>query len=791
MRYVEGTELAEVIAGPALPIAKVIDFAIQIGRGLEAAHEAGIIHRDLKPRNIRVTETPGSTQLRLLDFGLARKRRQAVETLGPTEALSREALAGTLGYISPEQFSGDQEPDPRCDLFSWGVILYELAARRRPYDARDVLGYVHQLATTTPAPLSRHRPDAPPELERIVHKLLHRDPRQRYQSAHEATTDLEALQRQLDPQPLPPIPPRPAPVPPQEPDPLWVKAARWVAAHRRAVVPALGALAVAVLAISFLPPGASRIALPDFINETGDPARDPLAIGFSGDLLNAFLQAGRTPVVRPTLRDMEGRPVRDPAILRVNYKVSSVIHGSLRDPDGATGRALAVHVEAIRTRDNRLEWIEDCQDPDGDVGRLQQMLVSRVLRHFRGPFEPEASPGSDPAPSRPTVAIEAYLRGLGFLADLDHLSAPDSALAAFDHALQLDPGFGGARAGRARALGWIYTTAKDTALLVQAESDARQAVASPSATILGRLALGRLLPELGRTREALAQLDTVLAARPEEAEAHWLMGMVRAKLGELQPARTSFERAMELEPASPKYWRGYGRFLLLSMAEYPGAERAFERAMQLDPHDMRAREMLAAAYTLQCRHAEALRIYEELPPATQLRQDILTNRASAYLWSGRHEDALRGYLEAASASPRDGVIRMALGDCYAHVGRRSDALESYRSSRRFLESERVVNPDDPNLRALHALVLAKLGDHAAARAKVAQWFPALSVPDTEVLHSVAKTLAICGDGDRAIAAIDTLVRGRDYPRCLLAIEDEFEGLRGDPRFKALVGDGRP
>jgi Flp pilus assembly protein TadD len=259
----------------------------------------------------------------------------------------------------------------------------------------------------------------------------------------------------------------------------------------------------------------------------------------------------------------------------------------------------------------------------------------------------------------------------------------------------------------------------------------------------------------------------------------------------MEAARASYDRALALEPASTRYWRDYGRFLLLNVADYEGAEKAFLRAIELAPDEMRARLLLAATYTLECRFAEALRIYEQLPPEAQMRHDVLTNRATAALWAGRHEDALRDYLEVVSMAPGNGVVRMALGDCYAHTGRRSDALAAYEQSRKLLARELVVNPGDPDLQSLHALVLAKLGEHGAARAEIARSFPTLSVPNTEVLHTVAKTLALCGDRDRAIAAIDTLVRARSYRRCLLAIEDEFESLRGDRRFKALVGDGKP
>ncbi len=773
MRYVEGHDLAEEIGAQPLPLRIVVPYAAQIARGLEAAHAQGITHRDLKPGNIRVTP---EGVLKIVDFGLASTRR-AVRADDPTESAHSTNLLGTLHYMSPEQAGEGGTVDARSDLFSLGVIVYEMVTGQRPFRGDTVAGVLRAITTAAPPPLARFARDVPEELERIVGKLLHKEPSRRYQSAHDAATDLDALAARLG-----------APA---------GRGAAWPAARRtwsrvRLALLVLGAAVLLVAAppvLRRLVPSTDAVAIPDFENLTGDVSLDRLAVGLGMDLVTSLATGSRTNVVRPTLRDGAGRPVRDPASLGRAYGVTLVLLGSLRDPDGPTGPAsLAVHLEAVSCRGNRVEWVEECDAVPADVAGLRARLSRGVIAHFAVPFASEAGAGADPQP-RTRAATEAYLAGLGWLADPDTPSARDSAVAAFDRALAADSTYGRALAGRARAERWLYLRDHDSTWIALAERDARRAAASAPSEIEGRLALAKVLQERGRAAEAVEQLRLVLTRNDRLADAHAALGAALRQSGDLAAARRSFLRAVELQPDSPSLWRSWGTFLLLGAADLPAAERAFLKAIELAPGENRGYELLAATYTMECRYDEALATYARVPKPEAFNIDARSNRATAFYFARRWTEALAEFREVVAAMPDDGTWRINLGDCYQHVGRRDEAVAQYDSACRLFERDLLVNPGSAALQARLAASLAKAGDLARSRALTREAFARLPA-DAEVLHDLAKALVLCGERERALAAIDTLVLARGFAPCLLRAEDEFGVLADEPRFRARVGPRR-
>jgi eukaryotic-like serine/threonine-protein kinase len=205
MEYVEGKTLRQLLLGGRLPLPQVIDCLAQVSEALSAAHRKGIVHRDLKPENVMAAD---SGFYKILDFGLARMALREDSGAGPMAQLtqmltlsrnlsSEGQVSGTLAYMSPEQIQGEAV-DARSDIFSLGIVLYELATGVSPFRGKNLLATFHAIVHEQPPSIASLRPDAPPELDRIAARCLAKDPRERYQTAADLALDLRALKRDSD-----------------------------------------------------------------------------------------------------------------------------------------------------------------------------------------------------------------------------------------------------------------------------------------------------------------------------------------------------------------------------------------------------------------------------------------------------------------------------------------------------------------------------------------------------------------------------------------------------------------
>lgn len=185
MGYYEGETLKNRIARGPLPPAEALEIALQIGRGLAHAHRQGIIHRDLKPGNVMIAS--GGT-VKILDFGLAK-------LVGSAALTGSGTMMGTAAYMSPEQLRGETA-DQRSDIWSFGVILFEMLTGQKPFQADYPQATFYQILNEEPPPLHRLNPEVPPELEKLVHRALQKDPLQRYARLEEMLSDLETVHQQ-------------------------------------------------------------------------------------------------------------------------------------------------------------------------------------------------------------------------------------------------------------------------------------------------------------------------------------------------------------------------------------------------------------------------------------------------------------------------------------------------------------------------------------------------------------------------------------------------------------------
>ena len=770
MEYVPGTDLLALVEGKPLPIPRVLDLAIQIAAGLEAAHGAGVIHRDLKPGNVRVTP---DGLVKILDFGLACIRAPGASgALVDTSSFrtSEGRIMGTAPYMAPEQARGGTV-DARSDLFSFGVVLYQAVTGRLPFTGQNSLEVFYAAASEEAPPLARFARGVPDELERIVQKLLAKRPEERYQSAHEVLTDLRRLDAGRAPSSR--------------------GYARVHAGRRRSVaVTVTVVLALAVAAAlagwwartGWLPPS-HNLAVLAFESAGGDESLDRLAGGLAQELRTDLVQHTSLNVASQAAvagTEWRGRPPR--AIGR-ELGVGSILTGDVRR-DGETAR---LQVELVDTRSGWVRW-SSSYDLVGDPGlRIERDLLEQVAAHLRSRLVLPASGTLAGHPTHAPRAYDAYLAGIRELEDPDDPQALDRAADRFGVALAQDPDFALAWAGRARALLMLYRRDRRPEALRSAEQACDQAVRLAPDLVEARVARSEFLRATGRTDEAIAELKQVVARRPQWDEACVQIGATYRDAGQLAEAERWFRRALGLRP---DYWRNWNSLgsLLKRRGDYRGARAAFVRIVDLVPDKSRGYEQLAALDMLEGRPDSAIAEYRRLPTPVQ-DGDLAANIGTAYFYVGRLSEALEFYGLAARLKPDDALMRRNLGDCYVRAGRPDEARAAYREAVRLTDGELARNPRNPELCVTRALYLAKAGDCAGASRALADVPARLRAESADLTYDEAMVHSLCGERARAVETLrHALALG--VPRERILGDDEFRPLREDPGFRRLTG-GRP
>src|SRR5258708_1584072 len=527
MEILEGETLADALARGPLPLDQVLRHGAVIADALDHAHRLGIVHRDLKPGNIFLT----STGAKVLDFGLAKSLAAEPENLEGTTVqtpLTAEGtLLGTMQYMSPEQLEG-REVDGRSDIFALGAILYEMASGRRAFDGLSRANVIAAIMHREPPPISTIQPLIPPAFEGIVRRCLAKDRSDRIQNARDLALELHALRDLI----------RSGEVP----RPL-----------RRSRLP-LTLAAAAVLAVII--PGAFLRARRKTVEPVADKTTTVAVLPFAnigGNRADAYLELAIPVEVTSLLSDSRALAVRpfsisrhlgadvDPREAATKLNASDVISGHVVNQGGR----LSVRLEAIDARANRLLWHDVFEVASGDLLTMRRELSNRInngLLPRIAPATPSVARRS--GPTNPE-AYSLYLRAAAASSEV----APNAeALALLEQAVKLDPGWAPAWAALARRA-YFASTYGNTgrAGRERAIEAARRALEIDPDNVD---AAGRLIvigAESGDTIGALRQAKTLVARRPESANAHFFLSYVLRYGGALDESARECDAAWGLD----------------------------------------------------------------------------------------------------------------------------------------------------------------------------------------------------------------------------------------------------
>ena len=700
--FVDGESLRQHLSKRKIEITSALDIATQVATALAAAHEVGVVHRDIKPDNIMIRR---DRLVKVLDFGLAKfseGSQPPAATQAPTRLMVNTepgVVMGTANYMSPEQARGS-DVDGRTDIWSLGVILFEMLAGRVPFEGDTATDVLSRILQKEPLPVARYAPDAPEELQRIVTKSLAKDRDGRYQTVKDLLIDLQALRRRLD---LKAELERTA-----QPDDGTItttnqehttvaerpqetattaghipSSAEYIVGevkrHKRAVIIALAAVLVAVAAIYVYNSRAGHqihsLAVLPMVNGTGDPNAEYLSEGITESLIDSLSQLPNlsvkslNSVVRYKAREVDAQAIgRD-------LGVEAVVTGRVMQ----RGDGLVVSVEMINVSDNNRLWGGRYDRKLSDLVAVQNEISREVLAKLRLRLTGEEEKRATNRYTANAEAYQLYLRGR-YHWNRRALDDLWKGIENFQRAIELDPNFALAWSGLAdsyvtMSLGGQFGPSSRPPMSV-AEIRTKWPATARRAVELG--------PDLAETHTSLGQglewlewdlagaereYKRALELNPDYPTAHHRYGVFLVSSGRNEEGLAQLQRALELDPASLPINADIGAYMCSVFGKADEGIEQLKKTIELAPDWSRPHLLLSVCY------ADRGMWNESLQEIQKTGAPGYVMRARMYAATGNRDEALKIVEMMKERVKEQKVSPIGLANTYATLGDKDQAIE--------------------------------------------------------------------------------------------------------------------
>ena len=772
MEYLPGGTLRDRVAdarASGSPIAdrQLIDWGIGLAEGLAHAHARGIVHRDVKCSNAMFDE---EGRIKLTDFGLAK-------VLSGVDSTTSGAVLGTVQYMSPEQLSGGAV-DQRSDLFSLGIVLYEAATGRLPFEGDTPQELAGRIIAADPPIVSLTRPEIPQGFEHVVMRLLSKAPERRYQSANDVRRDLTLVGSGAI---------RLAELPTETLPPQRLK--------RYVVAPVVAAAAVIVIVAAILVgrhfwkppppplPEHKHVAVLPLRSIGGDEGQQALGDGLTETMTAALTQTGLLYVVPAS----DARKLETVEQARREYGVNLAIYGSLQ----RRGDQVRLTLNLVDAEKERQLGAETVDAPaaqgflieDGMLAKVANLIDVAVPRKNAAILAKQVASAPE--------AFDAYLRGRGFLYRYDKAGNIDRAVQQFQEAIRDDPEFALAFVGLAEARLRAWRQKRDPSTLASARDSAERALVLNPTLAVARAIFGAVLAASNERDEAVVQLEKAIALDPRDPSAYRELATVYGTLGQTDRAEMVYKKAIDARPGDWVSTSSLARFYY-GENRLADAEREFRKVIEIAPDNHTGYRNLGGVLAALGKNAEAesmLLKAQSINPSPQ----GWSNLGVFYTLQGRYDAAVppleKAAAETADTAPNSYLIWGNLGDAYSLSGAPPErARAAFQKAIALVEGAAAGQPLSADLASVTAEYYAKIGDHGRARERIESALTS-DPKSSSVRYQAGIVYAMLGDEPRALKELETaLARGISAEQLKRA--PELKTLRESGRLSQIPGYAR-
>ncbi|HWS99392.1 MAG TPA: protein kinase [Pyrinomonadaceae bacterium] len=752
--YIKGDTLRDRLAQDGMTIDEALGVSIQVARALEAAQDEGIVHRDIKPENIMLRhDRVGRDRLvKVLDFGLAKLTEKGSSAHDPDAVTvpihntEPGTVMGTTGYMSPEQTRG-LDVDARTDVFSFGVVLYEMIAGHPPFQGPTDSHIKVSILDQEPPPLASPSQMVPHQLERIVRKALQKDRTKRYQTVTDLKTDLENLRDELD---------RNARDLSLTPD-TGAGLARAIAAHtartesrasrtaepreartvssveyivtnvgrhKWVALAALAAFALVVAGVLYFrsgAPGVDSVAVLPFVNDSSDPDAEYLSDGITESIINKLSQLPKLKVMsRNAVFRYKGQKI-DPQEVGKSLGVGAVLTGRVLK----VGEKLVIKTELVNVADGAQLWGAEYDKDFSDIFAVQEEISRKISERLRVKLTGADEERLAKRYTNDTEAYQLYLKGRHFWNKRDEAGLR-AGIKYFREAEQKDPSYALAYSGLA---------------------------------------------------DSYALLCDIGAAAPND---------------HMPSAREAAQRALDIDPNLAEAYTSRAFVKLAYDWDWRGAESDFKRALELNPRYATAHQWYASYLTQMGKYDLARREIEQAQALDPLSPIISANSGLYLFFARKYDEAIEQYKKTLEIDPRFAVAHYYLGLAYVEKKEYEKAVAEFKtvmsSGGEGADSAAAgdeLNADDIETAAALAFAYAAAGRRAEAEKLLAQMTSLAGRRYVSPLY-LATVYTGLGDKEQAIKLLYKAYDNRHPGLVLIRVWPHFDSLRGDPRFQELL-----